>query len=121
MVADEAVDLGIALQHGRRAEISRPLYGVKAFWLEDLAGQADAGAKIPPVVRMRHVVEPMTGGIRRIGRAQLARNPRDFERIGPDMDLEAVARRRRLAVIADGDGQEVILRYRDIRRRRGSG
>ncbi len=57
MIADEAVELGIALEVGAGLDLAA-LIRLERLLLEDFARQAQAGAELCPIVRMRHVVEP---------------------------------------------------------------
>jgi hypothetical protein len=75
---------------------------------EDLAREANGGAKLFPIRGLRHVVEQDARGLRRIGGAQRDAAPA-FRPHRADMGLKPVPLRRRLAVITHGDGQEMEL------------
>src|SRR6516225_6185489 len=94
--ADMRIDLGIALDRGARRELD-PAIGIEGLLGEDLAGEADGGAHLPPVGLGLHVVEQDLGMLARILRAQLhvAAAGRPHR---PDMSLEAMPFRLLAAV-----------------------
>ncbi|ENN86115.1 hypothetical protein RHSP_32539 [Rhizobium freirei PRF 81] len=110
MFAQEGIDLIVGLNICPRLDFSAAIV-VESLLPEDLAGEAHAMAELLPVFRMAHIVEADHRIGLRIGGAQRHVAAR-FRQIVADMHLEAVAPGRRLAVIADGNRQEVIL---DIR------
>ena len=87
--------------------------GIEGLLADDLAGQADAGAEAGAVVLVRQVVEQDARLVPRIGRLD-PHVPAALRLVGADVDLEAVALERGLAVVAHGRGQEVVLDVRPL-------
>ena len=82
--------------------------GVEGGLGEDLAGQADAGAHLGPVVGMAHIVEEDQRLVARVGGAQ-ADPAAALRAHRADMRLEAVLGGQRTAVIGHGEREEVVL------------
>ena len=78
---------------------------------KDLPREPDAGPEVPPVVLVGHVVEEDRGCGAGLGRGQSHAAAR-FRAHRPHVGLEAVALGGGLAVVAHGEGQEVVLDVR---------
>src|SRR5262245_28688686 len=107
MIADETIDTGIALHLVSGLDLA-PLIWPQGLLFENLAGEADRGAEFGPVIGMRHVVESDGRRLFRIGGFR----PDETSRLRAhraDMDLEGMTGGDGLAVIANGDRQEVIF------------
>src|SRR5690606_7448618 len=106
-IADELVELRVGLFVDAGIELATTI-GVERRLRENLAGEADRGAELDPVVRMRHVIEEDARLVARIARPQ-ANPAAALAAHWPDMDLEPVAAGNGIAVVGNGGWQEVEL------------
>src|SRR5215207_10161764 len=107
MVADEGID-SLVRDGGLAGLDFAAFIAGESRLAKYFASEANAGAELHPIIGMRHVVEPDERRVARIRRAQMHVAPR-FGSHRPHVNLETMGGCRRLAVVADGDGQEVIL------------
>src|SRR5262245_11269816 len=107
MLPDESIDIGVGSDVIARLDLAagESLHGGGA---EQCAGQPDAAPEIVAVGGVGHVVEKDPSRLARVARAQLHPTARARAH-RPDMDLETMTGCGRLAVIANGARQEMIL------------
>ncbi len=110
MFTQEGVDLRIGLNLFTRLDF-RTAELVEGFLAENLAREAHAMAEFLPVFCMAHIVETDHRVVLRIGRSKL-NVAAGFRQVVADMHLEAMALSGSLAVVGNGDGEEMKL---DIR------
>ena len=97
LLTNEGVDLGIGHDLAAGLDFITAIF-LESGLIEDPASQAHAGAKLFPVIWMRHVIEVNYRGLFGIGRVQPDRAAR-FRPHRPDMGLKAMTAGRRIAVI----------------------
>ena len=110
MIAHERVDRLIRGRVIPRLDFMSPI-GIHRRLAYYLAGQTDTAAELLPILIMAHIVETdFRGAV-----MSVVTNAHMAARLGPhwpDMQLESVPFGRSLAVIADGDRQEMVLNVR---------
>ncbi|MNL60405.1 hypothetical protein D3C87_1842100 [compost metagenome] len=116
MLAQERIDLFVRLHAGARLDF-RPAEFVEGLLAEDLARQPHAMAEFFPVFRVAHIVEADDRVVMRIGGTQRDIAAR-LRQVVADMCLKTMAFRSSLAIIGDGDGQEMVLDVRLLQARR---
>ena len=107
LLADEGIDSVIVTGILARCPFGADIGGEGGLG-EDFPREADAGAELQPIVGMGHIVEADTRQAGGVGIAQ-ADPAAALRALGADMNLKAVARGERFAVIGNSERQEMIL------------
>src|SRR5690606_28885306 len=111
-IANEAIKLLVTLNMGARRDFTAAVK-VECLLPEDLAREADAMAKVCPIVGMGHIIEADDRRFPRIRRSKRDVTAR-FRSHGPRMSLEAMCLGGRLAIISDCNRDEVVLDIRIV-------